>query len=276
MAVVNAISIDLEEWFTVYNFASVFPRSEWEDLEQRAERSVRRLLSIFDEFDVKATFFILGWVAERQPELIADIAKAGHEIATHGYGHELVKEIGPERFREDLFLSLDAIRKAVPGADIVGYRAPSFSVNPDLDWFFETLTEAGIKYDSSLFPVAFHPDYANSGVPLDPYQIRPDVKEFPMSCFRLGKLTLPCSGGGYFRLLPYAWFKWGISRINREGRAAVFYLHPWEIDPDQPRVNEVALSKKFRHYNNLKKCEKRLRRLLGDFEFTTVRQVLEL
>lgn len=276
MADVNAISIDLEEWFTVYNFAAIFPQSEWESLEQRAEKSVRRLLELFDEFDVKATFFILGWVAERQPKLISDIAGAGHEIATHGYGHELVKEIGPEKFREDLFKSIEAIRNAVPDADIVGYRAPSFSVNPDLNWFFETLKEAGIKYDSSLFPVAFHPDYANSGVPLEPYQIRPDVIEYPMSCVRVGKLTLPCSGGGYFRLLPYAWFKWGIKKINNEGRAAVFYLHPWEIDPGQPRIKEVPLSKQFRHYNNLKKCEKRLRKLLNDFKFTTVREVLEL
>ncbi len=273
MSVKNAISIDLEEWFTVYNFASVYPRDTWHGLEQRAEKSVRRLLEIFKRHNVKATFFVLGWVAEQIPELIRDISMDGHEIATHGYGHELVKVIGPELFREDLLRSIDVIKSAV-STEIVGYRAPSFSVNPDLDWFFETLSEAGIQYDSSLFPVAFHPDYANSGVPLEPYRITPSITEFPMTCFRFAGLTLPCSGGGYFRLLPYQWFKWGIGRVNREGRSAVFYLHPWEIDPDQPRVSGIALQKRFRHYNNLRKCESRLERLLSDFKFTTVRDVL--
>jgi len=275
MSITNAISIDLEEWFTVYNFSKIIDRSTWESLDQRAEKSVRRLLDIFFKHDVKATFFVLGWVAERNPTLIGDIADAGHEIATHGYGHELVKEIGPERFRADLEHSLNAIKKATHH-EVIGYRAPSFSVHPELDWFFETLHEFGIKYDSSLFPVQFHPDYANSDVPLDPYKINENITEFPMTCIPLLGKNIPCSGGGYFRLLPYQWFKWGIGKINREGRTAIFYLHPWEIDPDQPRVTNLPLSKKIRHYTNLSKCEARLEQLLTDFKFGTVRQVLGL
>ncbi len=275
MKIKNAISIDLEEWFTVYNFAKIIDRSTWESLDQRSENSVLRLLNLFSMYNVKATFFVLGWVAERNPELIRKIADEGHEIATHGYGHELVKEIGPERFREDLDRSIKAIAKATD-YKVIGYRAPSFSINPDLDWFFDTLEEFGIKYDSSLFPVQFHPDYANSDVPLAPYQIRENITEYPMSCVPIFGKNLPCSGGGYFRLFPYQWFKWGIGKMNKSGRAAVFYLHPWEIDPDQPRVGNLPLSKKIRHYTNLKKCESRLERLLKDFEFGTVREALSL
>lgn len=276
MALKNAISIDLEEWFTVYNFATVFPHDTWDDQEQRCVGQVKRLLALFKKYNVKATFFILGWVAERQPDLIKEIAADGHELASHGYGHELVKEIGEERFREDLKKSLDFIRAAVPEAEIVGYRAPSFSINPDLDWFFKALDEFGLKYDSSLFPVALHPDYANSGVPLDPYKITETITEFPMTCVELAGKNLPCSGGGYFRLFPYWWFRWALKKVNKADRSAVFYLHPWEIDPEQPRITSVPLSKQFRHYNNLHKCEKRLERLLQDFSFTTVRDVLGL
>ncbi len=275
MNIKNAISIDLEEWFTVYNFANIIDRATWDSLDQRAADSVTELLDLFSQHNVKATFFVLGWVAERNPELIHRIATEGHEIATHGYGHELVKEIGPQRFREDLERSLTAIKKATD-YKVVGYRAPSFSVNPDLDWFFETLEEFGITYDSSLFPVQFHPDYANGDVPLPPYQIRENITEFPMSCVSIFGKNFPCSGGGYFRLFPYQWFKWGIGKINKTGRAAVFYLHPWEIDPSQPRVGNLPLSKKIRHYTNLSKCKSRLERLLNDFEFGTVREVLGL
>ncbi len=275
MKIKNAISIDLEEWFTVYNFAKIIDRSTWESLDQRSENSVLKLLDLFSKYNVKATFFVLGWVADRNPSLIKKIADDGHEIATHGYGHELVKEIGPERFRDDLKRSLEAIAKATD-YKVIGYRAPSFSINPDLDWFFDTLEEFGIKYDSSLFPVQFHPDYANSDVPLDPYQIRKNITEFPMSCVPMFGKNLPCSGGGYFRLFPYQWFKWGIGKMNSTGRAAVFYLHPWEIDPQQPRVGNLPLSKKIRHYTNLKKCEARLERLLSEFEFGTMREALAL
>lgn len=273
MAVLNAMSVDLEEWFSVYNFSKHFTREQWRELEQRSMQSTIKLLDLFDTYQVKSTFFVLGWVAEQNPELIQEIARRGHEIASHGYSHQLVKVMGEEAFRVDMAKSMEVISKAV-STDIIGFRAPSFSVDPAMTWIFDILRENGIKYDSSIFPVAFHPDYANSGTPLEPYDIAEGIREFPMTCIPTLGLNLPCSGGGYFRMLPYKWFKYGFRYCAHKGRPAVFYLHPWEVDPDQPRISAIPAMKRFRHYVNLDKTLDRLERLISDFPFTTMKRVL--
>jgi polysaccharide deacetylase family protein (PEP-CTERM system associated) len=212
-------------------------------------------------------------VAEQCPQLIADIGLAGHEVATHGYAHIIVKDKSPQEFEEDLKRSI-SILEPLANQRIIGFRAPSFSVDYKKPWIFETLSKHGIKYDSSVYPIALHPDYANAKTPLSVHKTIAGIIEFPMSCFTLGKVALPCSGGGYFRLLPYWYTSFGLRRCNRQGRPAVFYVHPWEIDPGQPRVKGLPLGKRLRHYVNLGKTERRLSRLLGEFEFNTVRNVL--
>lgn len=270
----NAFSVDLEDWFCVKNFTDVIDYSDWDKCELRVEKNTNRLLELLDKHNVKCTFFILGWIAERCPELIRRIAEEGHEIATHGYAHLIVKDISPQLFEEDLVKSLKVIKDCVDG-DIVGFRAPSFSV-VNKPWIFEILTKHGIKYDTSVFPISFHPDYANVRAPLSIHQISENIIEFPMSCFRLLGMRWPCSGGGYLRFFPYAYTSYGIRSCNKENRPAVIYIHPWEIDPNQPRVKKVSLIKRIRHYNNLDKTEERLDRLLSEFEFGTLDSVLKL
>jgi len=269
----NAFSVDLEDWFCVRNLAKIFPLDLWPTLELRVEPSTRRILALLEEHHVRATFFVLGWVAEKCPRLIIDLAAAGHEVATHGYAHIIVKHSGPGAFEEDLKRSLDVLESLVR-RKVVGFRAPSFSVDYDKPWIFEILCKYGIRYDSSVYPISLHPDYANPGTPLCVHKTVAGITEFPMSCFTFGKVVMPCSGGGYFRLLPYAYTAFGIKRCNRQGRPAVFYIHPWEVDPGQPRVKGMSLSKRLRHYVNLDKTQARLSRLLEQFDFTTVRRVL--
>ncbi|MGM0460798.1 MAG: XrtA system polysaccharide deacetylase [Fibrobacterota bacterium] len=275
MSVVHALSIDLEDWFMVQNFAHRYSHRDWEHLELRVEENTARILTLFDEYNVKATFFVLGWLAERVPSIIAEIEHRGHEIASHGYGHGLVKHMGEEAFKNDLGRSLSILNKYAK-TPVIGFRAPSFSIDPSKDWIFDTLITAGITYDSSLFPVPFHPDYANSGIPLEPYEIRDGLMEFPLTCIPVKGVNIPCAGGGYFRIFPYEWFRYGFKYCNARNRPAVFYLHPWEIDPHQPRVDSIPLLKRFRHYVNLNKTHERLRKLLIDFPFNTLRKVLEL
>jgi polysaccharide deacetylase family protein (PEP-CTERM system associated) len=271
----NAFSIDLEDWFCVRNLASIFPFSEWKGLPLRVEQNVTRLLEILDKHGVKSTFFVLGWVAERVPGLVRAIAQAGHEIATHGYGHLQATAVTPAEFEQDIAKSLEVLRQIVP-AKVLGFRAPSFSITRKTLWAFDILTKYGIKYDSSIFPIGFHPDYGVKNTQLSIYSIHDSLQEFPLSCFRFLGTTVPCCGGGYFRLFPYAMTRYGLKQCNRENRPAVFYIHPWEIDAGQPRVKNLPLFKRFRHYVNLEKTEERLHRLLSDFEFTTIASVLKL
>jgi polysaccharide deacetylase family protein (PEP-CTERM system associated) len=270
---VNAFSVDLEDWFCVHNLAKIFPIDLWPEQELRVEPNTRRILALLEKHNVRATFFVLGWIAEKCPRLILDLAAAGHEVATHGYAHIIVKHSGPNAFEQDLKKSLDVLESLVR-RKVVGFRAPSFSVDYDKPWIFEILAKYGIKYDSSVYPVSLHPDYANPGTPLGVHETIGGITEFPMSCFTVGKAVMPCSGGGYFRLLPYAYTAFGIKRCNRQGRPAVFYIHPWEIDPGQPRVKGMPLSKRLRHYVNLDKTHAKLSRLLERFDFTTVANVL--
>lgn len=272
----NAMSIDLEDWFCVHNLSGVIKREDWDKCELRVHESSRRILSLLEKHQTRATFFVLGWVAERLPDLILEIEEKGHEIAVHGYNHLLLTEITPGEFEEDLVNALATLKRCGVKQTPLGFRAPSFTVvEGTREWALGTLEKHGFKYDSSVFPIGFHPDYGVADAPLAPYKITGKLYEFPMSCLEVLGKRLPFSGGGYFRLLPYSYTKLCMKRCNAQGRSAIFYLHPWELDPGQPRL-KLPLSKAFRHYRNLDQTEKRLDALLGDFQFTTVREVLGL
>ena len=273
--VVNAMSIDVEDYFHVSVFDGIVPRSEWDRMESRVVSNTERLLEIFDEFDVRSTFFVLGWVAERHPDLVKLLARRGHEIASHGYAHRLIYDQTPAAFREDVRRARRLLED-ISGQRVIGYRAPSYSITPKSLWAIDVLIEEGYEYDSSIFPIR-HDRY---GIPVSdrkPYLIERragSIVEVPGSTTELGPLNLPVAGGGYFRILPYWWTRWGIARVNRrESRAAVFYLHPWEIDPEQPRLSAGRLGR-FRHYRNLHQTESRLRQLLTDFRFDTMQAIV--
>lgn len=273
----NAISIDLEDWFCVHNLSGAIRKEKWDACELRVVQSTNRLLRLFDRHHTKATFFVLGWVAERLPELIRELEARGHEIAVHGYNHLLLTEISPQEFDEDLARALKVIEQCGVKSRPVGFRAPSFTmVKTTKDWALPILEKYEFKYDSSVFPIGFHPDYGMVESPLSPYKITAGLHEFPMSCLEVFGKRFPFSGGGYFRLFPYAYTKYCMRKVNEQGRPAVFYLHPWELDPEQPRVKNLSLSRRLRHYRNIDQTELRLDRLLGDFEFTTIREVLGL
>jgi polysaccharide deacetylase family protein (PEP-CTERM system associated) len=266
--VVNAMTIDVEDYFQVSAFDDVVRRDEWEARPSRVVSNTMRLLQLLDDHSVKGTFFVLGWVAHRFPALVRDIGAAGHELASHGYGHRIVYSQPPEEFREDVRRAKRTIEDA-SGQVVAGYRAPSFSITKASLWALDVLVEEGYTYDASIFPIR-HDRYGIPDAPRHPHTLARaggTLAEAPPSTVRLGAVNLPVAGGGYFRLLPYAWTRWGIRRVNEhERQPAVFYLHPWEIDPDQPRLDASAVSR-FRHYRNLHKTEGRLRQLLKDFRF---------
>lgn len=272
----NALTVDVEEWFQVSNFDRVVPRSDWDSMASRVEDSTRRLLDLFDETGARATCFVLGWVAERHPELVREIARRGHEIASHGYGHELVYAIGRERFAEDLRRSVQVLTDAV-GEAPRGYRAPSFSIDHRSLWALDVLAEQEFHYDSSLYPVR-HPRYGVPSFPRFPLRVRTqegaEIREFPLTTLRLGGRNLGAAGGGYLRLLPLAVLETAFRRANRQGQPAVLYIHPWEVDPGQPRIPVQGLGR-FTHYTNLSRTEDRLRRVLRQFEFAPMREVLQ-
>jgi polysaccharide deacetylase family protein (PEP-CTERM system associated) len=273
--VVNAMSVDVEDYFQVNAFDGVVPRERWDSFESRVCRNTERLLALFESRGVTGTFFVLGWVAERFPALVASISKMGHEVASHGYAHRLIYDQTLDAFRDDVRRAKDLLESAT-GVHVDGFRAPSYSVTERTMWALDVLIEEGYRYDASIFPIR-HDRYGIPSSPRHPYVMtrrRGSLVEAPASTVRWAWINLPVGGGGYFRILPYAWTRWGIRRINaREGRPAIFYLHPWEIDPSQPRINAGLLSR-FRHYRNLDKTERRLGQLLDDFRFSTVRQVL--
>ena len=263
----NVLTIDVEEWFCVSNFAGVIRQEDWPSLESRVEMQVERILGILERHGVRATFFLLGWVAERHPDLVRTLVSRGHEIATHGYNHELVYKLEPVLFQEDLSRSLRLIRE-ISGVQCRGYRAPSFSIRRDMSWAWEILAQQGIEYDSSIFPVV-HDRYGEPDAPRTPFRITAGGKticEIPLSTVRLAGRNLPVAGGGYLRLFPYSFTRWAIRRINREGIPAIVYFHPWEIDPGQPRPN-VSRFRLWRHRVGLNGFARKLDRLLGDFEF---------
>jgi polysaccharide deacetylase family protein (PEP-CTERM system associated) len=274
-AIVNAMTIDVEDYFHVSVFDGVVPRSRWSALESRVVRNTERVLALLDDAEVTGTFFILGWVAERYPALVRAIAACGHEIASHGYAHRLVYDQSTKAFRDDVRRA-KRLLEDLTGVGVEGFRAPSYSITPRSLWALDVLIEEGYRYDASIFPI-HHDRY---GIPVSAphvYRIRRDggdLIEVPASTLRVGALNLPVAGGGYFRILPYAWTRWGIERINHvKQRPAVFYFHPWELDPDQPRL-EGGIVSRFRHYRNLALTEARLARLLLDFRFGPMASVM--
>ena len=269
-----AMSIDVEDWFQVENLKGAIARDTWDQRELRVERNVDRMLERMGERGVRGTWFVLGWVAERAPALVRRIAGEGHEIASHGFGHELVGTLSPERFRADVERCKKSLEE-LAGSEVIGYRAPSFSIT---DWSIDVLRELGFRYDSSAFPTVAHDRYGRlPGVRADEpiVELRPGFHEVCVSCLPLGGRGLPWGGGGYFRLLPYAIFRAGVRRILGAGRPYVFYMHPWEIDPGQPRVGGIKRSHALRHYLNLARGEARFGALLRDFEWMPIRELLE-
>ena len=273
----NALTIDVEDYYHVAALAPSISRNSWDERESRVVDNTRKLLAIFEEFDVRATFFVLGWVAERHPHLVKEIAARGHEIGCHGFSHRVVYEQSPEEFREETRRSKDLLENLI-GSEVLGYRAASFSITSKSLWALDILVELEFAYDSSIFPVR-HDRYGIPDAERAPHRMRTpkerSIVEWPLSTAQVLGCRLPLAGGGYFRLLPYWFSRWGLASINRrERRPFIFYLHPWEIDPAQPRVPAGRLSR-FRHYTNLEKCEERLRRLLHEFRFSTARDGLE-
>lgn len=264
----NALSFDIEDYFQVQALSEAFPRESWSACETRVERNTGKLLDALADAGCHATFFTLGWIGERHPQVVRRIVAEGHELASHGYAHYRVDGQTPEQFREDI-RKTKRILEDCSGQSVVGYRAATFSVGPSTSWAFPILEAEGYAYSSSVYPVKtdFH-SFENA----PRFSYRPDGTksfwEFPITTLRLGGKNLPFGGGGYFRLLPYALFRQGLISVrDREGKPLVFYLHPWEVDPDQPRPAQVGIKSRIRHYLNLSRTETRLRKLMTDFRW---------
>jgi polysaccharide deacetylase family protein (PEP-CTERM system associated) len=274
----NAFSVDVEDWYQVSDFEAVVAFPAWDRFESRVTRNTERVLDLLAEHDVRATFFVLAWNAERHPGLVRRIADAGHEIASHGYAHRLIYEHSPGEFRDDVLRS-KKILEDLAGAPVLGYRAPSFSVTAASLWALDVLLECGFRYDSSVFPIRDRL-YGIPNARRFPFVIRAagdrELVEFPMSTVRAAGRNWPLGGGAYLRIFPYRYMRWGIRRVNGEGQPALVYVHPWELDPEQPRLRAPGKRGVSVHYVNLTRTEGRLRRLLGDFAFAPVRDVLGL
>lgn len=269
------LSFDIEDWFHVENLKQAINREEWDGQKLRVIGSTQRLLKLLDSYGFKATFFVLGWVAEKVPQLICEIHKLGHEIASHGYAHELIYKLTQSEFRKDVKKS-KKILEEITGQKVLGYRAPSFSIN---DWAIDILHEEGFKYDSSLFQTFYHDRYGrikninikgNEGI----IEIRKNFFEIPISSINFLKKGIPWGGGGYFRILPYCVFKYGVQRILRRKKYFLFYFHCWEIDPLQPKIENIKFNYKIRHYCGLNKAEAKLKKFFNDFSFRPILAVL--
>ena len=271
----HAMTIDVEDYFHVSAFEDVIRKSSWDSLPLRVEQNTRLLLDLFDEYETKATFFTLGWVAERTPELIKDIVKRGHELASHGYQHGRATEQSREEFRQDVDRSKKLLED-LSGHEIIGYRAPSFSVNDSNRWVFDELVDLGFIYSSSTYPVK-HDLYGVPDWPRFKYRMDNGLIEIPLTTLKLGSKTMPISGGGYFRLYPYFVSRFLVNKFVKDEQAsAIFYMHPWEIDPDQPRQKGISAKSAFRHYLNLKRQQNRLKNLMSDFKWGRMDQVFEV
>jgi polysaccharide deacetylase family protein (PEP-CTERM system associated) len=295
----NALTIDVEDYFQVSAFEKCVSRDCWDNYTLRVEVNTTLILDILDEFGVKATFFVLGWIAERKPMLVREIARRGHEVASHGYGHQRICNQTRAEFREDIRRS-KAVLEDLAGEQVNGYRAPSYSISMDTLWAYDELLDAGYDYDSSVFPIS-HDLYGIPDWPRYPFTVEkgadgqwrpalpsvqrtadsgqlqaescPLITEIPITTLSIAGKSIPIAGGGYFRLFPYSFTRWGFRRINRkEQRSFVFYIHPWEFDPQQPRMKDAGAKSRFRHYLNLDKTEGRFRRMLSDFRFSTIRE----
>jgi len=271
---VNAMTVDVEDYFQVSAFEPYIQQEEWEHFPMRVEANIERILTMFERHDVKATFFTLGWVAERYPAMTRRIVDAGHELASHGYRHVRVVNQSPASFRADVKRSR-LLLEDIGGSAVLGYRAASYSIGRDNLWALDVLAETGHRYSSSIYPIR-HDLY---GMPTAPrFAFRPnaasDFLEIPVTTVTIGERKIPCGGGGWFRLFPYSLTRWALRRVNREdGQSCIFYFHPWEIDPGQPRQQGLDPKTRLRHYLNLRRMEGRLRRLLADFPWGRMDEV---
>jgi polysaccharide deacetylase family protein (PEP-CTERM system associated) len=264
--IVNALSIDVEDYFQVAAFAGQISITDWDRCESRVERNVDLILDLLADYETKATFFTLGWIGDRYPNLVRRIVHEGHELASHGYSHQKATLQSSREFSEDITRAKSALED-IGGIEVKGYRAPSFSIGSGNMWALECIEKAGYKYSSSIYPVK-HDHYGLPDFPRFPLKIRSSLVEIPISTTRFFNRNWPVGGGGFFRLFPYQLSRWGLRRVNQvDGKPAIFYFHPWEVDPDQPRVPGVSRRSKFRHYLNLNRTESRLRRLLSDFRW---------
>jgi polysaccharide deacetylase family protein (PEP-CTERM system associated) len=275
--IVNALSFDIEDYFHAAALEQAFGGAAWEELPSRVEANTRQLLDLLDDTGAKATFFVLGWVAERHPGLVRDIHARSHEVASHGFSHRLIYRQSRDEFRQETLRSKGLLEDAI-GAPVHGYRAASFSITGESLWALRIIREAGFEYDSSIFPI-HHDRYGVPGASRFVHRIdcgeAGDLIEFPPSTVRIGRFTLPVGGGGYFRLLPYWYTQFGMRRLNRnEGQPLMFYLHPWEVDVNQP-VGRVGWLTRVRHYRNIGRCAARLRRLVSSGSFAPIRDILQ-
>ena len=263
---INALTIDVEDYFQVSAFAPHISRSSWDTRECRVERNVGRILEMLSARQTKATFFTLGWLAERYPQLVRQVVAEGHELASHGYGHERASDLTEPAFLDDIQRA-KSILEDVAGVEVKGYRAPSFSIGNGNLWAFDCLVRAGYRYSSSIYPIR-HDHYGMPDSPRHAYRVRPGLLEVPITTLRIFNRNFPSSGGGYFRLLPYRLSRWMLNRVNVDERqSGIFYFHPWEIDTEQPRVAGISSKTRFRHYVNIDRMEGRLKQLLDDFSW---------
>jgi polysaccharide deacetylase family protein (PEP-CTERM system associated) len=271
--IVNAMTVDVEDYFQVAAFEDQISRSDWDRWPCRVDANTHRVLDVFAEHRVKGTFFVLGWVAERYPGLVRRLVAEGHEIASHGYDHTRLNEFDRDQLREDL-LRTKGLLEDLAGTAVLGYRAPSYSIGARNLWALDVVQETGHVYSSSIYPIR-HDLYGMPDAPRFPFRLRPDaILEIPVTTLRFAERNFPCGGGGYFRLMPYPLYRWAMRRVNDTDRQpGMFYFHPWEIDPTQPRVEGASLRSRFRHYVNLGTMEARLRRLLGDFSWGRMDEV---
>ncbi|MEF8702083.1 MAG: XrtA system polysaccharide deacetylase [Candidatus Accumulibacter sp. UW26] len=270
--ITNALTIDVEDYFQVSAFAPYIARDQWPLQECRVERNVERILLMLDEQKTRATFFTLGWIAERYPQLVRRLVDAGHELASHGYGHERASDLSAADFSADV-IRAKALLEDLSGQEVKGYRAPSFSIGEANLWAFDCLQRAGYRYSSSIYPIR-HDHYGMPNAPRFAHQVSDGLLELPVSTARFLDRNWPASGGGYFRLLPYVVSRWLLKKVNqRDGQPTIFYFHPWEIDADQPRIPGINARTRFRHYVNLQHTEGRLRRLLADFSWGRMDEV---
>ena len=270
----NAMTIDVEDYFQVSAFAPHIPRESWDSIPCRVESNIDRILALLDEGQVKATFFTLGWVAKRYPGMVRRIVENGHELASHGWGHQRVTDLQPHEFTDDITRS-KAILEDIGGQPVLGYRAPSFSIGSSNLWALDLLHEAGYQYSSSIYPVR-HDHYGMPDAPRFGFYPRSNdgLLELPVTTIRLFNRNFPAGGGGYFRLWPYPVSRWFLQRLNHEEqRSAIFYFHPWEIDHQQPRQQGISAKTRFRHYVNLHRMEDRIKALIRDFRWNRMDRI---
>lgn len=276
MSVKNVFSVDVEDYYQVGAFAKMIAPVDWENYESRVVNNTIRLVEMLDRRNIKATFFVLAWTAERHPDLVGKIAASGHEIASHGYAHQAVYTQNEEAFRDDVRKSRNILREQ-SNQTVIAYRAPSFTITSKTPWAHRVLAEEGYRYDSSVFPI-HHDLHGNPNAPSDIHRIETEAGtliEFPPAIVKFWGQNIPAGGGGYFRFFPYAMTARMLRSINAKGKPFIFYIHPWEIDPNQPRIPGAPLKSRFRHYINLKTTERKLEKLLDSFTFTTLGDVLD-